>query len=76
MTLYLHHNFVLIRETYPESLEKNRQGDGELRHVTSFPYIFPYYDVIDKNADVSEKNDVMEHMMNEIEFTYGALQSR
>ena len=54
MTLYLHHNFVLIRGTYPESLEKNRQGDGELRHVTSFPYIFPYYDVIDKNADVSE----------------------
>ena len=45
------------------------------RH-TSFPYIFPYYDVIDKNADVSEKNDVMEQMMNEIEFTYGALQSR
>ena len=24
-----------------------------LRHLTSFSYIFPYYDVTDKNADIS-----------------------
>ena len=59
MTSYLHHKLILMKETYPESLVKIQQDDVILRHLTSFSYIFPYYDVIDKNADVSENNDVI-----------------
>ena len=55
MTSYFHHNFMSIRETFPEDLVKIRHVDVKLRHMTSFSYIFPYYDVIDKNDDVSRK---------------------
>ena len=59
MTSYLDHNSISIRETFPESLVKIRLDDVILRHVTSFFYIFPYYDVTNKSADVSKNNDVM-----------------
>ena len=55
MTSYFHHNFISIRETFFEDLVKIRHVDVKLRHMTSFSYIFPYYDVIDKNDDVSRK---------------------
>ena len=58
MTSYSHHNLILLKGTYPEILVKIRQDDVILRHVTLFSYIFPYYDVIDENADVSKNNDV------------------
>ena len=48
-----------MKETYPEILVKIRHDDVILRQLTSFSYIFPYYDVIDKNADVSKNNDVV-----------------
>ena len=35
---------------------KLRYDDVILQVVTSFSYIFPYYDIIDKNADISRKN--------------------
>ena len=54
MTSYLHHNLILMKGTYAEILVKIRHDDVILRHLTSFSYIFPYYDVIDKNADVSK----------------------
>ena len=50
-----HHKTILIKETFPEILVKIRQDDVTLQLVTSFSYIFPYYDVIDKNADDSTK---------------------
>ena len=59
MTSYLDHNSISIRETFPESLVTIRLDDVILRHVTSFSYIFPYYDVMNKSADVSKNNDVM-----------------
>ena len=33
--------------------------DVILLHMTWFSYIFPYYDVMDKNADISKNNDVI-----------------
>ena len=63
MTSYLHHNFKSIRETFPKSLVKIQHDDVKLRCITSFSYIFPYYDVIDKNADVSENNNVMANVI-------------
>ena len=75
MTSYLHHNFVLMEETYPEILVKIRQEDVILRHLTSFSYIFPYYDVIDKNADVSKYNDVIVFFSMENKSTNGTLLS-
>ena len=54
MTSYLDTNIISIKETFSESLVKIRHDDVILRHVTSFSYIFPYYDVIDKNVDVSK----------------------
>ena len=59
MTSYLHHNIISRRQTFPEVFVKIRHDDAILRHITSFSYIFPYYDVIDINADVSENNDVI-----------------
>ena len=59
MTSYLHHNLILMKETYPEIFVKIRRRDVILRHVTSFSYIFPYYSVIDKSADISKNNDVI-----------------
>ena len=59
MTSYSHHNLILIKQTYPDILVKIRHDDVILRHMTSFSYIFPYYDVIGKNADVSKYNDVI-----------------
>ena len=47
-----------MRETFPYNLVKIRHDDVILCHVTSFPYIFPYYDVIMKNADISKNNEV------------------
>ena len=58
MTLYLHHSTISRRETFPEILMKIWLDDVILRHVTQFSYIFPYYDVINKNADISKNNDV------------------
>ena len=58
MTSYLHHNLILMKATYPDMV-KIRRDDVILRHLPSFSYIFPYYDAIDKNADVSENNDVI-----------------
>ena len=55
MTSYLHHYLISMKETYPEILVKIRHDDVILRQLTSFSYIFPYYDVIDKNDDVSTK---------------------
>ena len=55
MTLYLEHNLILMEWTYPEIFMKIRHDDVILQVVTSFSYIFPYYDVIDKNADISRK---------------------
>ena len=63
MTSYLYHKLILMKETYPGSLVKIRHDDVILRHLTSFSYIFPYYDVIDKNADVGENNDVMANII-------------
>ena len=59
MTSYSHHNLILIKETYPEILVKMRHSDVILRHMTSFSYIFPYYDVISKRADIRKNNDVI-----------------
>ena len=59
MTSYLHHKTILIRKTFPEILVKIRQDGVILWHMTSFSYIFPYYDVIVIIADVSKNNDVM-----------------
>ena len=53
-----HHNTILIRETFPEIFVKIRRDDVILELMTSFSYIFPYYDVIDKNADISKNNDL------------------
>ena len=58
MTLYFQHKFISIRETFPESFVKIRHVSVKLRHVSSFSYIFPIYDVIDKNDDVSRKNRI------------------
>ena len=55
MTLYFQHKFISIRETFPENFVKIRHVTVKLRHVTSFSYIFPIYDVIDKNDDVRKK---------------------
>ena len=44
-----------MKWTYPEIFVKIRHDDVILQLVTSFSYIFPYYDVIDKNADISRK---------------------
>ena len=63
MTSYLYHKLIFMKETYPEIFVQIRQDDVILRHLTSFSYIFPYYDVIDKNADVSENNDVMANVI-------------
>ena len=38
---------------------KIQHDDVILRYITLFSYIFPYYDVIDRNADVSKNNDVI-----------------
>ena len=54
MTPYLQHNLILTEWTYPEIFMKTRHDDI-LQFVTSFSYIFPYYDVIDKNADINRK---------------------
>ena len=43
---------ILMKLTYPEIFMKIRHDDVILQLVTSFSYIFPYYDVIDKNADI------------------------
>ena len=51
MTSKFHHNLILMRETCPQNLVKIRHDDVMLRHMTSFSYIFPYYDVISKNTD-------------------------
>ena len=59
MTSYLYHNTILRRETFPEILVKIWVDDVILLDMTWFSYIFPYYDVIDKNADVSKNNDVI-----------------
>ena len=59
MTSYLNHNTISIRETFPASLVQIRHDDVILRHVTSFSYIFPYYDVMNKSADVSKNDDFM-----------------
>ena len=48
MTLYLDHNIISIKETFPVILVKIRHDDVILRHITSFFYIFPYYDIIKK----------------------------
>ena len=63
MLSYLYHNIISQRETYPEVLVKIRHDDVILRHVTYFSYIFPIYDVINKNADVSKTDDVMAKVM-------------
>ena len=63
---YLHHNTILIRETFPEIFVKIRPDDVILQSVTSFSYIFPYYDVIDKNDDVSKKTDVCKKKITQI----------
>jgi hypothetical protein len=55
MTSYLHHNLILMKGTYPNILVKIRHDDVILRHVTSFSYIFPYYDVIDKTSKRQQK---------------------
>ena len=55
MTPYLQHNLILMKWTYSEIFMKIRHDDVILQLVTSFSYIFPYYDVIDKNADISRK---------------------
>ena len=75
MSPYLHRNFISIRQTFPEILVKIRHDDVILREITSFPYIFPYYDVIAKNADISKNNDVMEKIPDEIQFADGPLLS-
>ena len=73
LTSYFHHNTISVRETFPEGLVKIRQYDVILRHMTSFSYIFPYCDVIDKNADVSKNNDAMIKVRIEIESCYVTL---
>ena len=56
---YLHHNTIYSREKFPEIFLKIWVDDVILRHMTWFSYIFSYYDVINKNADVSKNNDVI-----------------
>ena len=58
MTSYLHHSTISSRETFPENFIKIWLDDVILRHVTQFSYIFSYYDVINKNADISKNNYV------------------
>ena len=48
MILYLDHNITSIKETFPVILVKIQHDDVILRHITSFFYIFLYYDVIKK----------------------------
>ena len=55
MTPYLQHNLILMKWTYSAIFMNIRHDDVILQLVTSFSYIFPYYDVIDKNADISQK---------------------
>ena len=50
MTSNLHHNIISRCGTLPESFVKIRHRDVILRHVTSFPYIFLYNDVIGKKC--------------------------
>ena len=54
ITSYFDHSTIFIRETFSEVFVKIRHDDVILRQLTSFSYIFLYYDVIDKNADVSK----------------------
>ena len=58
MTSYSHHNLILVKGIYPEILVKIWHDDVILRHMTSFPYIFPYYDVNYKSADLSRENAI------------------
>ena len=75
MSLYLHRYFRSISQTFPELLVKIQHDEVILRRITSFPYIFLYYDVIGKNAGISKNNDVMEEIPDEIEFADGPLLS-
>ena len=76
MSPYSYPNFIFIRETFPELLVKIGHDDVILRQITSFSYVFPYYDVIGKNADFGENNEVMPKLAGETEFPYATLPSR
>ena len=59
MLSYSHHDLVLVKRTYPENLVKIHHDDVILLCMASFSYTFLYLDVIYKNADISNKNDVI-----------------
>ena len=69
----LYHNFISKRETFPENLAKIRHDDVKLRHMTSFSYIFPYYDVITLSADVSKSSEMTELTCIFFERSYSTL---
>ena len=68
-------SLISMKGTYSEILVKIRHDDVILWHMTSFSYIFPYYDVIGKSADVSKNNDVILKIFMENKSTYGTLLS-
>ena len=75
MSWYLYHNLILMKQTYPEIFVNIGHDDVILWHMTSFPYIFPYYDVIGKSADISKNNDVIQKVSMENKSTYVTLLS-
>ena len=44
-----------MKQPYLDFFVNIGHDDVILLHMTSFPYIFPYYDVIGKSADISKK---------------------
>ena len=53
MTSYLHDNTIWRRETFGDTLVKFPLDYVILWHVTSFSYIFPYYDA---HSDMESEN--------------------
>ena len=73
MTSNFHHDLISLIETFPENFVKIRHDDVKLRHMMSFSYIFPYYDVITLSADVSKSSEMTELTCIFFERSYSTL---
>ena len=74
-TSHSYHNLILMIQTYSEIFVNIGHDDIILWHMTSFPYIFPYNDVIGKSVDISKNIDVILKVSMENKSTYVTLLS-